>query len=335
MVLPVIAAVGAGKAAYDMYASEEERKANRRARSAFKEAEAARRGGIDAIELPEFAVPELSRYEDTFQYTPEQIQAIAIQRPDLLGYEGDPVVQQAQMDALAKLAEYSTGDLTEADRLNLQEAQIEASRGDRGRQAAILQAMARRGQAGGGAEMAARLQSAQSASEQASQQARASMVAAQQRALQAISQRGALAGDIRGQAFSEAERQSQAMDAIRRFNETNRMNAARTNVMSQNQAMLEAARNSQRVAAANVDIANRQAMMPGEMEQARFGAQMQKESVKGGISSDPYVWQQIGAANTYNQRRNIFGQVADVGGAYWESQKDAEEEERLKNMRTS
>lgn len=324
MVLPVIAAVGAGKAAYDVYASEEERKAKRRALSAFKESEAARRGAIDAIELPDFAVPTLERYEDTFQYTPEQMQAIAIQRPDLLGYEGDPAVQQAQMDALAKLAEYSTGDLTEADRLNLQEAQVEASRADRGRQEATLQAMARRGQAGGGAELAARLQSSQSASEQASQQAKASMVAAQQRALQAISRRGALAGDIRGQGFSEAAKKSQAMDAIRRFNETNRFGAARINMSAKNQGGLEAASNRQRVSSDNVDIANREAMLPGQMEEARFDAQMQKERVKGGIRSEPYNWQRQDAADMYKQRRNIFGQVADVGGSYYQSQQDDE-----------
>lgn len=286
MVLGALAAAGIGAAA-NLYEGEKGRRERRDVRKGIEEAEAVReadRQRILGTELPKMTPVELERFADKFDYSPEELQAIMQEQSSLETYQGDPRLQQSQMDALAQLAEVSQGGLTDSDRAAMTESQLEAGRADRGRQEAILQSMARRGMAGGGQELASRLASSQGASDRAAGDQRAMVQGAQQRALEAMARRGALAGDIRGQGFSEAERRAAATDRINAFNTANRRDVQAANIRARNEAALLEQKNRQRLADANTRVAQTEAQQPNQIAQQEFTNKMSREGAAGGFA---------------------------------------------------
>ena len=130
----------------------------------------------------------------------------------------DPRFQQAQMDALAKMGELSEGGMLEADKVALQQIQGQQARDNNAQQQAILQNMAERGVGGSGQEMAAKLQAQQSGADRSAMQGAQINADAQQRALQAMMQGGQMAGNMRGQSFSEQSDIAKSKDSINKFN---------------------------------------------------------------------------------------------------------------------
>lgn len=128
-------------------------------------------------------------------------------------------LQSAQMDALGRLAQISDeGGLTLSDRAAMNQIMGELAQRDAASRAATREEMQARGTLGAGAELASRLAGQQQTAQLASQRGMDIAGQAQQRALDAIMQRGALAGDIRGQEFNEQSAIAQAKDAINRYN---------------------------------------------------------------------------------------------------------------------
>jgi hypothetical protein len=139
-------------------------------------------------------------------------------------YNADPRLRLAQTGAVDELGRVGReGGMDIGSRVALREAQDETSARERGSREAILQNMAMRGQSGGGAELAAQLTNQQgSAARDASTGARAA-ADARTRALTALTQSGQLAGQTRGQDFSEASGKAAARDAIEQFNASQRL----------------------------------------------------------------------------------------------------------------
>lgn len=131
----------------------------------------------------------------------------------------DPRLREAQMAALGSLAEIAdNGGLTLADRANLEKIRGQTATADRGRREAILQNMKSRGMGGSGMELLAQLDSSQAAGDQEAQASLDIAGQAQQRALEAMMQRGNMAGSIRGQDFDQDARIAAARDAANQFN---------------------------------------------------------------------------------------------------------------------
>lgn len=258
----------------------------RKGRKAYEQQLADAQARIDAVDLPDLREYDLPSYDNLFQYDPETLQAIQQQQSSLSTFEGDPRFQQAQIDALRQMSELSEGGLTEGDRLAMTEAQIDASRADRGRQEAILQALARRGMGGSGQELAARLASSQQAADQAASMQRSQLQGAQQRALAALAQKGDLAGSMRGQEFSEAARRAAAADAINRFNVQNRMGAQQANVEARNRAQIMRSQAAQQVANMNRDVAADQLAQRNALQQQQFANQMSKATGGPAVTAD-------------------------------------------------
>lgn len=159
-------------------------------------------------------------------YAPDIASSRSLQS-EMGGIRLDPNLAAAQSASLAGLSDIvGQGGMTLQDRANFQDAnsaaQLQASR----QQAAMLDEMAARGMAGSGNEVVARMMASQGAADASAKAARNMNAMAQQRALDALMQRGALAGQMSGQDFSQKSAQAQAADNIARFNEQNRLGQA-------------------------------------------------------------------------------------------------------------
>ena len=159
-------------------------------------------------------------------YAPDITSSRSLQS-EMGGIRLDPNLAAAQSASLAGLSDIiGQGGMTLQDRANFQDAnaaaQLQASR----QQAAMRDEMAARGMAGGGNETVARMMAAQGAADMSAKSARNMNASAQARALEALMQRGSLAGNMAGQEFSQKSAQAQAADNIARFNEQNRLGQA-------------------------------------------------------------------------------------------------------------
>lgn len=143
------------------------------------------------------------------------------------GISTDPVLRQAQLDALKGLqAEGNAGGLTIQSRAALNEANALQAQRERGSREAILQNMAQRGMSGSGTELAAALQNQQASADRSAATGTQAAADARQRALQAMSASGQMAGSVRGQDFGEASTKAAAKDARARFNASQRLTRA-------------------------------------------------------------------------------------------------------------
>lgn len=208
----------------------------------------------------------------------------------LAGISTDPRFTQAQHQSLGSLNEIiQGGGLSQMDKLNFQRAQDQAAQQAARQQSAVTRNMAERGIAGGGAELAQQLAASQGAANRSSDAAQNMAATAQQRALQAIMQRGSLAGDMQQQDFSRQSAIAQARDAMGRWNQQMAQDTAKSN---QN--------------AMNVTAANNQRMRQG-VAQDNQGATNQNRQYNAGVVGTNYNQQ-------LDKLRGISGQVTAQNG---------------------
>lgn len=147
----------------------------------------------------------------------------------------DPSVLYAQNKALDELINLSEAKgLNAIDQQALQEIVDAENRNLKGQQDAIMQDAMQRGVYGSGLELAQRLQAAQSSANRMNNQDMNVMAQAQQRALDALSNYGNLASNMRGQDYNEQAQRAAAQDAINQYNINNMVEANRNNVNRQN-----------------------------------------------------------------------------------------------------
>lgn len=265
-----------------------------------------------AEELMSIVGPE---YED---FTPEELEYLGdlvpqLEQEILLGpsaYEDisiDPRLRAEQMAALEQVAELSEGGLTDADLAALQQIRRGAAQSAQSQQEAILQNLQQRGQGGAGAELIARLQSAQSAADREGSMGMEIAQMAQQRALQAMSDRANLSGNIRQQDFSEEERIAQARDVINQFNTRNQVSRQQRNVDRGNVAQERNLGLQQDIANRNVGLRNQTQLTNNDIERMRFLDNLRAaEARSGGAGME---------AGRYGSRAgNTIGSAAQIGG---------------------
>lgn len=126
-----------------------------------------------------------------------------------------PEAAAAQKRALQQLQQVAETGYTPEEEAALRRIQAETAATAASQRAATQEAFARRGISGGGAERVAAFQGAQAAANRAAQQGLDVAAQAQRRAFQAMQQTGALGGDVRRQAFGEAEARALAEERRR------------------------------------------------------------------------------------------------------------------------
>lgn len=244
-----------------------------------KKAEAAMKEAISIIDSVG-APPDLSReiIREKFQQagvlTPEVEQAIDVGISKVSQIQEDAGLRQAQMGALQTLSQVGVTGLRPEDRAALNQVRAEVQRDAEAKRQQIIQNMQARGQAGGGAELAASLLSSQGATETAAEQSDRLAAQASQNALAAIQQAGNLGGSIRSQDFNVAQAKAQAADAFRQFDVQNQIAQQQRNIASKNQAQQFNLTNLQDITNKNVDQINQERLRQAQAKQDYFQDQL-------------------------------------------------------------
>lgn len=137
----------------------------------------------------------------------------------LAGVRADPTLVAAQrrgLEGLRAIAE--AGGMDPVYRQQMLQAEQAAGGAEAARRASILEGEARRGTAGSGRGLAAQLAGSQRGAQMQQQAQMTAAAEGQRRGLEALRGMTAMAGDIRGQEYSEAARAAQAQDAIDKYN---------------------------------------------------------------------------------------------------------------------
>lgn len=250
----------------------------------------------------------LERLQSTGQVSPEMATAIEQKETELGNVSTDPRLRQAQLDALARMQRVGQEGFTIEDKAALESAQKDIGRANRGRDEAIMQNLAARGQGGSGAELAARLANAQGAAEQSNTVGTNLASLASQRTLQGIEQSGQMAGNLRNQDYSEASRAAEAQDAINRFNAQNKQNVNLQNTGTSNEAQRLNLENTQNIANKNVGLENEQNKYNTQVNQDVYKDQLQR------INDIKNLKAKKGEVGQLNQANQEKGQAAA-----WES----------------
>lgn len=274
---------------------------------------------FDQIALPEEKAIVFEQLKQQGLYTPETEQVFTQGDTEMGNISIDPRIKQAQLDALAQLQGLGKEGLNLQDKLDIQRSRMDADQQSSNAQAQIQDALARRGVASSGMNMVQRQMAAQNAANQSRDYEAQIQARAQQRALEAIMNAGGMAGNIRGQEWSEKSEAARAQDAINRYNTMNTQQVSGGNVDRRNQAQQANLSERQRIADANAGIKNAEMLRQAGGDQRRFENQLAVTQAKNGATGQ--------LANMYGDRAqgtaNQFGGLIQGGtqavGAYAQS----------------
>lgn len=274
------------------------------------------------------AGPDLSRkifleeFKSAGVLTPEMEKAVDVDATKIGQIQEDPRFKEAQMQALRGMQERGKTGFTAEERAQLAQSRAEAERSAEAKRGQILAGLRARGAMDSGAGLAAQLGSSEElASRQLEASDRVSSMAGQ-RALEAMAQSGAMAGQMRGQEFDIARTKATAEDELRRFNVQNQMAVQQRNIERQNMAQQYNLGQQQRLMEANIQQRNaelqRQRAAEQQMYQNKMNvAAMQANAQLGAASqyqqqaaTTQQAWNQA-AAGTAEAATSIYGSYAD------------------------
>jgi hypothetical protein len=152
----------------------------------------------------------------------------------LLNDENYQAGRAAEMDALRQMQGIAAGGgYTDVERGQIRQAQQQAAQHERSQRLAALQQMQQRGMAGGGAELASRLQAQQGGANRAARDATAIATAGQQRALQAMQNTAEIGNRQQKQGMQRAN----AIDSFNRANAEARSRARQQAITNRQQSL--------------------------------------------------------------------------------------------------
>lgn len=230
--------------------------------------------GIGAPDLT-MLIPHLQLQVMQGYMTPAQAAAAIQEASAMEGVTSDRQSLQGQRDALAKLAEVGTnGGMTEADRAMLASTMNQTAAKTASDRAAQIQQLQMQGNAGTGAELAARLSGVQGGANANASAGASSAQAAQLRALQAI--QAGLTGNaaLNTSQFDQAAKKAAASDAVSNFNAQARQATNLANAGFQQSANTNNFNTANEIAKTNTGIQNTAAMMPYNAVQSNFENQL-------------------------------------------------------------
>lgn len=199
---------------------------------------------------------------------PAKATAFLQQDSEMRNVQSDQASIQGQREALANLSEIAKNKgLTEADRAQfaalMNQANAEAARN----RAAQIQQLQMQGNAGSGAELAARLAGTQSTANSNAAAGAQLAQSAQARALQALQLGLAGNANLNTQLFDQAAKKAQAQDIVNQFNAQARNTIGLQNAQMQQQAGLANFNTANQFALANQTAAQQAAMLNAQNQQ--------------------------------------------------------------------
>jgi hypothetical protein len=174
---------------------------------------------------------------------------------------------------------------------------------------------------GSGLELMAQLQNQQEAATRQSSRDLDVAAMAQERALQALQQAGAMGGQINQQQFAQQQAIADSKNEIAKFNAANQQQVGLTNTAANNQAQAANLENKQKIANANVDLGNQQQQFNKGLAQQNFQNQMAITQGKTG------ALQAQGQQANQNQQNNkgLFGTLAGAAATAFSDERVKEE----------
>lgn len=281
-------------------------------------------GKIDPLSLPDFRYsPEeygyISGAKPISQMAPQDVaaQTVAI----------DPVTRMAQLQALQDLKGRADEGLTAQDKYNFMMNRRKAEQVAQGREGAIQESMRRRGMSGTGLEAVLRAQAGQASTENLALSQAAQAAENARMRMQATQAAGGMAGQIRGQDFTQARTNADILNQMawknsERARLINNMNINQQNrYASQNideqrkiQGMNTAQRNQAELARQRYGIEKSRAEQQSLADKHKMMAQAQLGGIPGayaegaaGSGRAQHMWGTIGQA---------FPTAANIGASY-------------------
>jgi len=236
-------------------------------------------GAANALKTPDLMslIPHLKLQVQQGLMTPAEAQAALQEASNMQNVRSDQASLLGARTALGQLGDIAANrGMTEADRAAFAQFMNQQNANTAQNRAAQLQQLQMQGNAGTGAELAARLAGVQGGAN-ANAMAGAGMAqAAQARALQAM--QAGLSGNtaLNQQMFSQDAQKAQAQDLVNQFNAQARQATNLQNATMQQQANLANFNTANEIAARNTGIQNEQLKMPLTTQQQQFANQLEK-----------------------------------------------------------
>ena len=195
----------------------------------------------------------------------------------------DPRFKKAQMEALAGIQQRGRTGFTAEERAQLSQERAAAERSAEAKRQQILSGLRARGALDSGAGIAAQLQSADELAAQQQAAAERGSASASQRALQAMTQGGELAGRVRGQEFDFERTKAGSEDEFQRFNIQNRMAQEQRRAAQENEARQYNLTQQQRLMNANIEQQNAEMQRQRNAQQEMYQNQVQLARLRSGV----------------------------------------------------
>lgn len=287
---------------------------------------------------PEQQRLELARYQSTGRLSPQletQIQQDPTAFEQIVKNQHYQDSQNRALDQLQSLGE--EGGLSLSDKANLQSQLVTNANKDKANRDAITDEMARRGQGGSGMSLQAQLSGAQSAGDRDAMARLQTAGSARDRALDAISKGGQLAGTLGQQDYQRQSDLASARDAISRFNTTNAQGVQQRNVAAGNAAQTYNLDRNQDIANKNVALSNDEQKYNKGLAQQQFENQIQLASGKANAYTGNANQISKAGADTAKQYGAIGSGIAQAGGAIqnqnnWDAWLDSAKKKAPANM---
>lgn len=258
----------------------------------------------------------LNAFKQAGLYSPALEQAINAGISQASQVSEDPTLRTAQVQALSDMSERSKTGLLPEDIAKLNQIRMQNQSDIQGKQGQILQDMASRGMAGGGAELAAKLASSQQGAQNEATQGLQVGAQASQNAMQAMLNAGNLAGGIRSQDFSNAMTKANAADQFKRFDVQNQIARQQRNVGTGNQAQQQNLATAQNVSNSNVTQNNAELQREVEAKRQVWLDKLAQAKAASGMDSAIANLHQSQAANEAQRGASMgagFGALAGAG----------------------
>ena len=193
---------------------------------------------LNAIQVP--GIEDLTFTPEEMQYlgnlTPEQQQQFVLEKSNMENVSVDPRLRQEQMKALDRVSQLADKGFSDEDMMAFNIARQNAAGEAEAKQNQILQNMQQRGQGGSGAELIARLQSAQNSANQLSLEQQKQAIEQAKARKDALAMLSNQSGSLRSQDFGEQSKIAEAKDLVNRINMQNAQNVEGSNVAARNNA---------------------------------------------------------------------------------------------------
>lgn len=269
------------------------------------------------------AGPDLSKqilfkqFKSAGLLTPEIEKEIDVGVSKVAAIKEDPRFKKTQIDALTEIERRGKTGFTPEELLQIKQQRAQAERAATAKDEQIIAQMRARGALDSGVGTRALMRSSEDLAARQMEAADRAAAMSSQRALQAITQAGSLAGQIRGQEFDIERTKAGAEDELNRFRVSAAMNREQRRAMYENQARQYNLAQQQQLMNMNTSMYNQEQIRRRQAEQQEYQNQLTRAGLRSGMfQAQQQMYQQRGQATqqAYGAMGSALG--SGIGSLY-------------------